>query len=113
LFATRIEKNIHMLYDFITTHLGLMYELSGSFIGLALIVAVAATLISRFDRVPLEDALYLAFITALTVGFGDVSPKSRGARVVCVFLAFVGLILVGILVAIAVHALGIALEGKK
>jgi voltage-gated potassium channel len=52
----------------------------------------------------------LAFITALTVGFGDVAPRSRGARVVSVILAFLGLILVGILVAVSVHALDIALK---
>jgi voltage-gated potassium channel len=61
---------------------------------------------------PLEDAIYFAFITAFTVGFGDVAPRSRGARVVTVFLAFFGLIVAGVAVAVAVHALDIVLAAR-
>jgi len=98
-----------MLSDFIAAHLGLMYELGGALVALVVVIVICGILISRFDEVPLEDSIYFAFITAFTVGFGDVTPKSRGTRVVAVFLAFLGLILVGVVVAVAVHALDQAL----
>ena len=44
---------------------------------------------------------------------GDAVPKSHGARVVAVALSFMGLILVGIVVAVAVHALGLALQATR
>ena len=98
-----------MFREFILTHLGLLYELSGVILALIGIVAVSGALIARYDRMPLEDAMYLAFITAFTVGFGDVTPRSRAARVITVFLSLVGVILVGIAVAVAVQALDIVL----
>jgi voltage-gated potassium channel len=101
-----------MVYDFVTAHVGLLADLTGLLAIVAVVIVATGVLIARFDRVPLEDAMYLAFITAFTVGFGDLSPRSRGARVVCVALAFLGLILVGILVAVAAHALDIALSSR-
>jgi len=101
-----------MVRDFVAAHLGLMGELSGLLVIVAVVIVVAAVVIARSDRVPLEEAMYLAFITAFTVGFGDITPRSRGARIVCVILAFLGLILVGILVAVAVHALDIVLRSR-
>jgi len=102
-----------MFSEFIAAHLGLLYELSYVILILVAIIAVSGTLISRFDRIPLEDAIYFAFITALTVGFGDVVPRSRGARVVTVIIALLGLVLVGIAVAVAVHALNIVLAARS
>lgn len=101
-----------MFREFIAAHLGLLYELSGVIVVLVAVIAVCGALISRLDRIPLEDAIYFAFITAFTVGFGDLAPRSRGARVVTVFLALFGLILVGITVAVAVHALDIVLAAR-
>lgn len=98
-----------MLRQFLSAHAELLYEVAGALLVFGVVIVIAGILISRFDRVSLEEAIYFAFITAFTVGFGDVAPKSRGARVVTVVLAFVGLILVGIVVAVAVHALDIAL----
>ena len=102
-----------MLRDLFAAHLGLLYELSGAFVVLILVIAVSGVLISRFDKIPLQDAIYFSFLTALTVGLGDITPKTRGARIVTVVLAFLGLVLVGIAVAVAVHALDLALYAKQ
>lgn len=102
-----------MFREFLVAHLGLLYELSGVILILVAAIGCAGVLISRFDRMPLEDAIYFAFITAMTVGFGDVTPRSRGARVITVVLALLGLVLVGIVVAVAVHALDIALAARS
>jgi voltage-gated potassium channel len=99
-----------MVQEFVAAHAGLLREFAGVLLSIAVIIVVAGVAIARFDRRPVEEAVYLAFVTAFTVGFGDIAPRSRGARVVTVVLAFLGLILVGILVAVAVHALGIAMR---
>ena len=102
-----------MVRAFFAAHLGLLYELSGALAAIGLVIVAAGVLVSRFDKLPLGDAIYFAFITAFTVGFGDLAPKSHGARVVAVALSFMGLILVGIVVAVAVHALGLALQATR
>ena len=101
-----------MLYAFAAAHLGLLYELGGVFLVFFAAICVGGVLISRFDGVSLEDAIYFAFITAFTVGFGDLAPKSRGARIVAVLLSLLGVLLVGIAVAISVNALDIALAAR-
>ena len=55
------------------------------------------------------DSFYWSFITATTVGYGDVRPTKRLARILAIVIALVGLMLTGILVAVAVHAATIAL----
>ena len=102
-----------MLWEFLAAHLALLYELSGVILVLVAVIAASGVLISRFDRIPLEEAIYFAFITAFTVGFGDVAPRSRGARIVTVLLALFGVILVGIAVAVAVHALDMVLAAER
>jgi len=101
-----------MSLDFITAHLNLILELAAVFGVLTGLIVLGGFLLARFDGLPLHDGLYFAFTTALTVGFGDLTPKSHGARVVAIGLAFTGLLLLGILVAVAVHALDVALPAS-
>jgi voltage-gated potassium channel len=101
-----------MIVEFFGRHLSLVYEMSGVFGALGAMIFVGGLLIAYFDRVSLEDAIYFAFITAFTVGIGDLAPKSRGARIITVLLSAMGLLLMGIAVAIAVHALHTAIEAR-
>lgn len=55
------------------------------------------------------DSFYWAFITATTVGYGDIRPTRKSSRVISIVIGFAGLMLSGILIAIAVHAATIAL----
>lgn len=50
------------------------------------------------------DALYWTFVTATTVGYGDIRPLEKLSRVLAILIAFVGLIFTGILVALALNA---------
>jgi voltage-gated potassium channel len=100
-----------MFHEFIAAHFMLFYELVGVFLVFLLVIVIFGAIFAVFDRVPLGDAIYFAFITAFTIGFGDVTPKSTGGRVVTIVLAFMGVILVGVAVAVSVHALDIVLRG--
>jgi hypothetical protein len=82
-----------MVRDFIHAHWQLMVELAGLFLILGVVIVLGGTLIARFDKISIADGIYFACITALTV-----------------VLAMLGLIMFGIVVAVAVHALDVALE---
>jgi voltage-gated potassium channel len=99
-----------MIQEFLTAHIGIAYELAAVFLTFGLVIFVSGCLIALFDKVKLEESVYFAFITAFTVGLGDITPESRGARIVTILLAFLGLVIMGVLIAIAVHALDIALK---
>lgn len=60
----------------------------------AVLLLVASTLFMYFEGVPYIDALYWAGITAPTVGYGDVTPKTGMGKFLSVIYAHVCVILV-------------------
>jgi voltage-gated potassium channel len=48
--------------------------------------------------------MYWSFITALTVGYGDINPNSKPSKIISIFVGAVGIILRSILVAITLQA---------
>jgi hypothetical protein len=58
----------------------------------------------------LADALYFALITGMTVGYGDIVPTTALGRIISVVIAMIGIVYVGIVVAIATRALTQAVE---
>jgi voltage-gated potassium channel len=49
-------------------------------------VILCALLFAFFEHKPIDDSLWWAFVTALTVGYGDIVPVTPGGRIVAVVL---------------------------
>ena len=58
------------------------------------------------------NSVYFAFITATTVGYGDMPPTTKPSKVYAILIAGVGLILTGLVVAVALHAVESTLSAK-
>jgi len=71
---------------------------------LCLAIIVLGQLTGRLEGWSRFDALYWSFITALTVGYGDIRPSRRGGRIISIFITLVGIIMSGIIVTISVNA---------
>jgi uncharacterized membrane protein len=54
---------------------------------------------------PFADALYFTFVTGLTIGYGDIAPLTLAGRVVAILTGLVGILITGLIVAVAVYAL--------
>lgn len=52
----------------------------------------------------LGDGVYWAFVTALTIGYGDFVPKQALTKFLSILVGLQGMIFTGILVAIGVQA---------
>jgi len=74
------------------------------------IIIMVGLIVSRLENWPKFDSVYWAFITATTVGYGDMRPKRKASRILAILISFNGLIFTGILIAIAVEAVGVAFE---
>ena len=60
--------------------------------------------IGKIEGWSIWESLYHAFINATTVGYGDFRPGRKSSRILAIVLAFVGIILAGLVVAIALHS---------
>ena len=75
---------------------------------LGLSIIVLGLLVGRLESWRRFDALYWAFITALTVGYGDIRPTKKLARLLSTLIALIGIMFTGIVVAVTVEATSVA-----
>jgi len=54
----------------------------------------------------LQESLYFSFVTGLTIGYGDFSPKLLVPRVLAILIGAIGIVTTGLVAAVAVAALG-------
>jgi hypothetical protein len=53
----------------------------------------------------IRDALYFTFVTGLTIGYGDLTPRHIVSRCLAVVIGFSGIVLTGLVAAVSVRAL--------
>jgi voltage-gated potassium channel Kch len=74
-------------------------------LSIALLIVVGGIAFSEVEHLPLGKAIYFAFVTALTIGYGDITPQTAAGRVLSVVLGLIGVVFVGLTVAVATRAL--------
>ena len=79
-------------------------------ISLAVVISLLGQIVGRLESWNHLDALYWAFITATTVGYGDIRPMGRLSKGLSVLIALVGMIFTGIMVALAVNGVSYAFK---
>jgi hypothetical protein len=61
--------------------------------------------VGRLEGWPLGDAVYFAFVSGLTIGYGDLAPSEPLSRALAICIGFTGILLTGLVAALAVRAL--------
>lgn len=92
--------------------LGLV-ELLPIILFLLTVIVLLGYLTGRSEEWNLSDSLYFAFVTATTVGYGDLKPGKKSSRLFAIFIAISGIILTGIIVAVSLYAVEAAFVAKK
>ena len=72
-------------------------------ISIALMIVILGQIVGARESWNKFDSLYWSFITATTVGYGDMRPTAPLSKALAVLIALLGLIFTGIMVALAVH----------
>jgi len=90
--------------------LGLFYA-TPLLIALLAVIALIGQRIGRREGWSRIDAFYYAMITATTVGYGDFRPQQTPSKLQAIMIAFIGLLLTGLVVSIGVQAATVAFKG--
>jgi hypothetical protein len=61
----------------------------------------------------LDESIYFAFISGMTIGFGDLVPTGLLTRALTIRIGFCGLLLTALLAAVAVKALGVITQQSE
>lgn len=73
--------------------------------GVVLVMIGCGLVIWRIEDWRIDEALYFTFVTGLTIGYGDFTPKHVSSRILSLVIGFAGIVLTGIVAAITVKAL--------
>jgi len=68
------------------------------------VIVILGQVVGRIEGWNKFDTLYWSFITAMTVGYGDIRPLKKKSKTLSVFIALLGIMFTGIIVAITVQA---------
>jgi hypothetical protein len=98
-FLTGLYTGLGVVWPILSVLLGLMIAL-GLVIGLR-------------EGWSVQDSIYFAFVSGLTIGYGDLAPKILLTRVLAILIGVCGVLLTALLAAIAVRALTEATEDRK
>ncbi|QJR16694.1 potassium channel family protein [Usitatibacter palustris] len=61
----------------------------------------------------LQDSIYFAFVSGLTIGYGDLAPKTLLGRTLAIMIGVCGVLFTALLAGVAVKAIGAAADEGK
>jgi hypothetical protein len=79
---------------------------------LGLIVALGLV-VGLVEGWSVHESIYFAFVSGLTIGYGDLAPKSLLARVLAILIGVCGVLVTALVAAIAVKSLTVTTDGDE
>ena len=73
--------------------------------GILALMVILGVVVGLIEGWTLGDSLYFTFVSGLTIGYGDLAPKHGVARVLAILIGMLGILLTGLVAAVAVQAL--------
>jgi FtsH-binding integral membrane protein len=80
---------------------------------LLLLIVALGLLVGLREGWSIQEGIYFAFVSGLTIGYGDFAPKFLSSRVLAVLIGVCGVLLTALLAAVAVKALTEATEERE
>jgi voltage-gated potassium channel len=100
-----IVKRLELIAEFLRAFARNALRIREVILSLLLLIVLGGVTISQVEGIQLGNAVYFAFVTGLSIGYGDISPNTAIGKTVSVAIGLVGMLFVGITVAIANRAL--------
>ncbi len=67
-----------------------------------LLIIILGQIVGRIEAWNKFDSFYWAFITAMTVGYGDIRPIKKNSKILSILIALIGIMFTGVIVAVTV-----------
>jgi len=84
----------------------ILSALLGLIVGLGLVIGV-------IEGWSIHESIYFAFVSGLTIGYGDLAPKTFVTRVLAILIGICGVLLTALVAAVAVKALTAATDDRE
>ncbi len=102
-----------MLISFIHIFFRMAWHIRGVFLAILALIMVGAVVVAGVEKMPIEEAVYFALITGLSIGYGDIVATTTSGRIMSVLLGVLGILFTGLVIAVAVHAVREAWDTTK
>ncbi len=79
--------------------------------GLLLAIVALGIVVGLIEGWSLQESIYFAFVSGLTIGYGDLAPKALVSRALAIAIGVCGILVTALVAAIAVKALNTESEG--
>ena len=106
-------KRFSAFFEFNRKFLHYTIMIRDAIVILLLLMVLGGWAIAKLEGMTFGDALYFSFITGLSIGYGDITPKTGLGRVVSVGIGLIGMLFVGMSVAVSTRALRDTVERAK
>jgi Ion channel len=73
--------------------------------GLLIAIVALGLVVGLIEGWSVQESIYFAFVSGLTIGYGDLAPKTLVTRVLAIAIGACGILLTALVAAIAVKAL--------
>lgn len=101
---------MELTFTFIKIFFWSLHIVSPLIVFLALIITALGQIVTRIEKWEVYDGIYWSFITATTVGYGDLRPLKKRSKFLSAAIAMLGMMFTGIVIAVTVKAATIAIE---
>lgn len=87
-----------------------VYFMSPLLVLFALLIVALGQIVTRIEQWKKFDGLYWSFITATTVGYGDIRPTKKISKSISIVIALIGMMFTGLIIAITLTSATSAFE---
>ena len=102
-----------MLANFTQHFFRAVWHIKAVILALIALVVAGAAAITLVEKIPIGDSLYFAFVTGLTIGYGDIVSQTSLGRLVALLIGFIGILFTGLMVAVLVYAVRESIEDSQ
>src|SRR5574339_609062 len=68
--------------------------------GLLMLIAALGLIIGRIEHWTITESIYFAFVSGLTIGYGDLAPKTVLTRLLAILIGICGVLLTALVAAV-------------